>query len=206
VGEEVIGTDEAAVIRTVAVEPGARAVVAVAAQVRRDEGEAWGARRLGEVDARCPRARRAVGAEVPRGTTLALHSAAWSMIEWKYTKGLCRVVYWSLAVATSAVSGAPTLGWAQSVPPLGSGVPPSRVGRCPCPGRTHATRPRGSSGSAGTWRRAGWRWWPPGGVDAARAVDLAWVCRLVGIGVPGDVGVDEAVHRAVSLVVRWGLA
>src|SRR5580704_18832509 len=33
---------------------------------------------------------------VPSGTTLALHSAVLSMIEWNQTKGLCRVVYWSV--------------------------------------------------------------------------------------------------------------
>jgi hypothetical protein len=31
----------------------------------------------------------------PSGTTLALHSALRSMIEWKYMKPLCRVAYWS---------------------------------------------------------------------------------------------------------------
>ena len=34
-------------------------------------------------------------ATVPRGSTLALHSAVWSTMEWKYTNGLCRVAYWS---------------------------------------------------------------------------------------------------------------
>ncbi len=60
---------------------------------------------------------------VPRGTTLASHSAVLSMTEWNQTKGLCRVVYWSGGVATSAVSVAPMAGWAQSVPPRGVGRP-----------------------------------------------------------------------------------
>ena len=53
------------------------------------------------------------------------------MIEWNQTKGLCRVVYWSVGVATSAVSVDPMLGCPQSVPPVGSGVPPSRAGVLP---------------------------------------------------------------------------
>ena len=32
------------------------------------------------------------------------------MMEWNQTKGLCLVVYWSAAVATSAVSVAPMAG------------------------------------------------------------------------------------------------
>ena len=53
------------------------------------------------------------------------------MMEWNQTKGLCLVVYWSAAVATSAVSVAPMAGWAQSVPPVGSATPPSRDGVLP---------------------------------------------------------------------------
>ena len=68
---------------------------------------------------------------VPRGTTLASHSAVSSMMEWNQTKGLWRVVYWSAAVANSAVSVAPRAGWAQSVPPVGSATPPSRAGVLP---------------------------------------------------------------------------
>ena len=68
---------------------------------------------------------------VPSGTTLALHSAVLSITEWNQTNGLCRVVYWSAGVATSAVSVAPTAGCPQSVPPLASTVPPSRDGVLP---------------------------------------------------------------------------
>jgi hypothetical protein len=69
---------------------------------------------------------------VPSGTTLALHSAVLSMMEWKYMNGLCRVAYPSLASATAAPSVPPTVGCAQSVPtPSGSAVPPSRVGSLP---------------------------------------------------------------------------
>ena len=50
------------------------------------------------------------GPSVPSGTTLASHSAVLSMTEWNQTKGLCRVVYWSAGVATSAVSVAPMAG------------------------------------------------------------------------------------------------
>ena len=70
-------------------------------------------------------------ATVPSGTTLALHSAVLSMMEWKYMNGLCRVAYWSAASATTAWSVPPTVGCAQSVPPSGSAVPPSRVGSLP---------------------------------------------------------------------------
>ena len=72
-----------------------------------------------------------LGPRVPRGTTLASHSAVLSITEWNHTNGLCRVVYWSAGVATSAVSVAPIAGCPQSVPPVGSGDPPSRDGVLP---------------------------------------------------------------------------
>ncbi len=82
--------------------------------------------------ARCPLAEGApLAPSEPSGTTLASHRAVLSMMEWNQTKGLWRVVYWSVGVATSAVSVAPIAGWPQSVPPLGSGVPPSRDGVFP---------------------------------------------------------------------------
>ena len=58
------------------------------------------------------------------GTTFALHRASSSMIEWKYTNGLCRVAYWSLAAADWVVSCALGSGWAQAVPLSRAGSSP----------------------------------------------------------------------------------
>jgi hypothetical protein len=44
------------------------------------------------------------------GTSLALHAGV-SVSEWKYTNGLCRVAYWSVALALWSLSGAPDAGW-----------------------------------------------------------------------------------------------
>src|SRR5271166_4765830 len=66
----------------------------------------------------------------PRGTSLELHSAAASVTEWNQTNGLWRVAYWSVGVATWA-AGPPVAGCPQSVPPVGSDLPPSRAGSLP---------------------------------------------------------------------------
>ena len=144
--------------------------------------------------ARCPLADgRPFVPSVPSGTTFASHSAVSSMMEWNQTKGLCLDVYWSTAVATSAVSVAPMAGCAQSVPR--SGPPRRRLARpCPpCPGHSPSTTPHGS-----------WDWAGIGielvgdgltaRVDTAFAVDLPRVESLIGVGRAGlDAGIGEPV-------------
>ena len=131
--EELVGAGQAAHVAAGAVRPGAGAVVAVVAQVRRDEAEA----RRGLLAAQVagpggPSARACRWCpSVPSGTTLASHSAVLSMTEWNQTNGLCRVVYWSavrrdLGRVGGADGRVPAVG-----APVGSGVPPSRDGVLP---------------------------------------------------------------------------
>ena len=49
------------------------------------------------------------------GTSPAMQAGP-SMIEWKYTKGLWRMAYWSPCRALWVLSGEPTAGWRQVVP------------------------------------------------------------------------------------------
>ena len=176
-----------------AVRPGARPVVAVVAQVGGDEAEARRGALAVQVVGQVARWRTGCRwrPACPSGTTLALHSAVLSITEWNQTKGLCRVVYWSAGVATSAVSVAPMAGWPQSVPPRRVGRAAVARGRvahvllvgAPC-------RHVGRLVRRDTWRRAGRR-------SSARRPGRRSPAR------PPGPGSSDVVRRRACPASRW---